>query len=128
MRITRVLHASVNVAGGLGAATSFYRDMLGLPATWRPEVPGVPGTWLEIGGVQLHLVGSDPLPEGIDPGANHVCFGVEDLDATVAELDAARIEHIEGSQDHHGTIVRQVWVTDPSGNVIEFQQDHDVGR
>jgi catechol 2,3-dioxygenase-like lactoylglutathione lyase family enzyme len=113
----------VNVAGGVDDATSFYRDVLGLDTTWRPEIPGVPGAWLEIGDVQLHLVGSPPLPEGIDPGAQHVCFGVEDLDATVAELEAGGIEHLEGSQDHRGHIVRQVWITDPAGNVIEFQQD-----
>ena len=127
MRITRVLHASVNVAGGVGDATSFYRDVLGLQTIWRPEIPGVPGTWLDIGDeVQLHLVGSEPRPEGIDPGAQHVCFGVDDLDAAVAELDTAGIDHLEGSQDHHGTVVRQVWITDPAGNVIEFQQDPAV--
>ena len=113
----------MNVAGGVDDATSFYRDVLGLDTTWRPEIPGVPGAWLAIGDVQLHLVGSAPLPEGIDPGAQHVCFGVEDLDATVAELDAGGIEHLEGSQDHRGQTVRQVWITDPAGNVIEFQQD-----
>jgi glyoxylase I family protein len=123
VRITRVLHASVNVAGGIADAASFYRDILGLPVSWRPEVPGVPGAWFELGDLQLHLVGSDPLVSGIDPGAHHVCFAVDDLDAAVAALDAARIDHVEGSQDHHGHIVRQVWINDPAGNVIEFQQD-----
>jgi catechol 2,3-dioxygenase-like lactoylglutathione lyase family enzyme len=123
VRITRVLHASVNVAGELDDAASFYRDVLGLDTTWRPEVPGVPGAWFDIADVQLHLVGSNPLPEGIDPGAHHFCVGVADLDATVAELGAAGIDHVEGSQDHHGKVVRQVWIRDPAGNVIEFQQD-----
>jgi catechol 2,3-dioxygenase-like lactoylglutathione lyase family enzyme len=128
VRITRVLHTSVNVAGGLDDGTSFYRDVLGLDTTWRPEVPGVPGAWFEVDGIQLHLVGSEPRPEGIDPGAQHVCFGVDDLDAAVAELDAAGVAHIEGSQDHHGTVVRQVWITDPAGNVVELQQDPAAGR
>jgi catechol 2,3-dioxygenase-like lactoylglutathione lyase family enzyme len=123
VRITRVLHASVNVAGGVDGATSFYRDVLGLDTTWRPEIPGVTGAWFQAGEVQVHLVGSEPLPDGIDPGAPHVCFGVEDLDAAVAELDTAGIAHIEASQDHHGRAVRQVWFTDPSGNVIELQHD-----
>ena len=123
MRITRVLHTSVNVAGGLDDASSFYRDVLGLRGTWRPEIDGVPGSWFEAGAVQVHLVDSPAVAAGVDPGAHHVCFGVDDLDAAIAELTAAGVDHIEGSQDHHGVRVRQIWVRDPSGNVIELQQD-----
>lgn len=122
MRITRVLHTSVNVVDGLDEAKSFYGDVLGLGTTWRPEI-GVPGAWFDVGDAQVHLVGSQPFLDGIDPGAHHVCFGVDDLDAAIAELDAAGITHIEGSQDHHGTKVRQIWIRDPSGNVVELQQD-----
>jgi catechol 2,3-dioxygenase-like lactoylglutathione lyase family enzyme len=113
----------VNVAGRIDGATSFYRDLLGLQSTWRPEIPGVPGAWFNLGDVQLHLVGSEPRPDGIDPGAPHVCFGVDDLDAAVALLDEHGIEHLEGSQRHHDHTVRQVWFTDPAGNVIELQHD-----
>ncbi|HVV37015.1 MAG TPA: VOC family protein [Acidimicrobiales bacterium] len=123
MRITRVLHASVNVGGDVDTAQAFYRDVLGLDPAWRPTIAGVPGAWFDVGAVQLHVVGSEPWPDGIDPGAHHVCFGVDDLDAAVAELDNAGIAHIQGSQDHHGTIVRQVWFRDPAGNVVELQQD-----
>ena len=123
MRITRVLHVSVNVAEGLDEASSFYRDRLGLRGTWRPEVEGVAGTWFSVGDLQLHLVGGALRPDSIDPGAHHVCFGVDDLDAAVAELDAAGIAHLDGTQDHQGHVVRQVWITDPQGNVVELQQD-----
>lgn len=148
MKVTRLLHASVNVSADLDAARDWYARTLGLDSTWRPEIPGVPGAWFAIDAVQLHLVGApergagelsptndveDPSRDertcdrvadrSIDPGAHHVCFGVDDLDAAVAELDAAGVAYVRGSQDQRGVEVAQIFVTDPSGNVVELQQD-----
>ena len=124
MKITRVLHASVNVSGTLDAAGEWYGRVLGLDTTWRPEIEGVPGAWFTADTVQIHLVGApERAPGTIDPSAHHVCFGVDDLDAAVAELDAAGIPYLRGSQDHHGVTVPQIFVVDPAGNVIELQDD-----
>ena len=124
MKVTRVLHTSVNVTGTLDTTSEWYRDVLGLAGTWRPEIPGVPGAWFAIDGVQLHLVGSPPRAAGsIDPSAHHVCFGVDDLDAAGGELERAGIAYVRGAQDHHGVTVAQVFVVDPAGNVIELQDD-----
>jgi catechol 2,3-dioxygenase-like lactoylglutathione lyase family enzyme len=124
MRVTRVLHASVNVSGKLDATREWYGRVLGLEDTWRPEIEGVPGAWFTAEAVQIHLVGAPERAAGtIDPGAHHVCFGVEDLEAAVAELDTAGIRYVRGSQDHHGVTVAQVFVLDPAGNVVELQHD-----
>ena len=149
MKVTRLLHASVNVSADLDGTRDWYARTLGLDATWRPEIPGVPGAWFAVDAVQLHLVGAPELGAGerspandvegpsrderardhasgnrsIDPSAHHVCFAVADLDAAVAELDAAGIAYVRGSQDQRGVQVAQIFVTDPVGNVVELQQD-----
>jgi catechol 2,3-dioxygenase-like lactoylglutathione lyase family enzyme len=125
MKITRLLHASVNVSGDLEGTRDWYARTLGLESTWRPEIPGVPGAWFAVDAVQLHLVGAPERGDGrIDPSAHHVCFAVDDLVAAVAELEAGGIPYVRGSQDQRGVEVAQVFVTDPVGNVVELQQDH----
>jgi len=125
MKITRVLHTSVNVSGALDPTTSWYRDVLGLEGAWRPQIEGVPGAWFTVADAQLHLVGSAERGDGsIDASAHHVCFGVTDLDAAVTELEQAGIRYRRGSQDHDGIPVAQIFVIDPAGNVVELQQDH----
>ena len=119
MKVTRILHASVNVSGRLPETQRFYTDVLGLADAERPEIPGVPGHWFTVGDGQLHLVGADALGKGIDPIGDHYCVGVEDLDAAIAELEAEGIEYLRATQ---GDVV-QVWVTDPAGNTVELQQD-----
>jgi catechol 2,3-dioxygenase-like lactoylglutathione lyase family enzyme len=125
VKITGVLHASVNVTGSLDAASEWYRQVLGLETTWRPQIDGVPGAWFAIDDVvQMHLVGSaNRADRPIDPSAHHVCLGVEDLEAAVAELDAGEIPYLRGEQNHNGVVVPQIFVTDPAGNVIELQED-----
>jgi len=126
MRITRVLHTSVNVSGDLDGAREWYARTLGLDPTWRPDIPGVPGAWFAVDAVQIHLVGAPERGDGaIDPSAHHVCFAVADLDAAVAELEAAGVPYLRGAQDQHGVEVVQIFVTDPVGNVVELQQDSD---
>ncbi len=55
MKVTRILHHSVNVEGRLGDCEAFYRRM-GLPGLARPDIPGVGGRWLAVGAAQVHLV------------------------------------------------------------------------
>jgi catechol 2,3-dioxygenase-like lactoylglutathione lyase family enzyme len=120
MTVTRILHASVNVEGRLDPTAAFYTAVLELDPAPRPTIRGVGGRWFSVGDAQLHLV--DAPHRGaprIDPTGPHICFGVEDLDAAIAELDGAGIPYERGAQ---GTIV-QIWITDPSGFTIELQHD-----
>ena len=121
MKVTRFHHVSVNTNGtDLDATVAFYRDVLGLGDEVRPEIPGVPGHWHGVGDQQLHIVGAPARGNGIDPTGHHYCVSVTDLDAAVAELDAAGIAYVRGVQ---GEGVVQIWITDPAGNTIELQQD-----
>ena len=120
MKVTRILHASVNVEGTLDSAAAFYASVLGLVPAARPTIPGVAGRWFSVGDAQVHLV--DAPCRGaprIDPTGPHVCFGVEDLDAAIQELEAGGVPYERGAQ---GDVV-QIWITDPSGFTIELQRD-----
>jgi catechol 2,3-dioxygenase-like lactoylglutathione lyase family enzyme len=120
MKITRILHASVNVEDRLEPTAAFYTTTLGLDPTPRPTIPGIAGQWFSAGDAQLHLV--DAPHRGaprIDPTGPHICFGVEDLDAAIAELDGAGIPYERGTQG----AITQIWITDPSGFTIELQLD-----
>jgi catechol 2,3-dioxygenase-like lactoylglutathione lyase family enzyme len=120
MKLTRILHASVNVKDRLEPTAAFYSTILGLDPAPRPTIPGIAGQWFSVGDAQLHLV--DAPHRGaprIDPTGPHICFGVEDLDAAVAELDGAGIPYERGTQG----AITQIWITDPSGFTIELQRD-----
>jgi len=128
MKITRINHAAVNIHGQVDATREFYTKLLGLPEVpiqlpGRDPIP--PGTvqafWLQLGGVQVHAIGAPMKGEPREPVGPHVSWYVADLDATVAELDAAGIEmRVLGEARN-----RIVWVSDPAGNTVEFQQDPD---
>jgi catechol 2,3-dioxygenase-like lactoylglutathione lyase family enzyme len=120
MKITRILHASVNVEDRLEPTAAFYAAVLDLDQAPRPVIPGIAGQWFSVGDAQLHLV--DAPHRGaprIDPTGPHICFGVEDFDAAVTELDGAAIPYERAQQGS----VPQVWITDPSGFTIELQPD-----
>lgn len=118
MKITRILHHSVNVEGDLNESVEFYRR-LSLTDTPRPTIPGVAGHWFAVEGAQVHLVDAPAGQAAIRPTGPHVCFGVEDLAAAVAEIEGAGIPFVQGWQGD----VEQIWVADPVGNTIELQQD-----
>jgi catechol 2,3-dioxygenase-like lactoylglutathione lyase family enzyme len=117
------LHHVSFVVPDLEPARQFYQDILGLrlKVPGRPDF-GVPGLWLTAGAVEVHLIVPKPgttgmgeapaAPSGI---ANHVAFRVRDYDQTLQRLRAHGLEVVEG---HYG--LRQMWVQDPGGNVIEF--------
>jgi catechol 2,3-dioxygenase-like lactoylglutathione lyase family enzyme len=121
MRVTRILHHSVNVEGGLADCVAFYHR-LGLEDVRRPDIPGIDGHWFGAGPAQVHLVDAPAGDAVIRPTGPHVCFGVDDLDRAIAELDGNAVPYVRATQ---GDVV-QIWVTDPAGNTIELQQDPEL--
>ncbi len=121
MKVTRVLHVSVNAEGALDATRRFYGDLFALPDKARPQIPGIDGHWFELGDAELHLVDAPPGTAAIRPAGNHFCLAVDDLDAAIRELETRGVDHVRGAQ---GDVV-QVWLADPAGNTIELQQDRD---
>jgi catechol 2,3-dioxygenase-like lactoylglutathione lyase family enzyme len=127
LKVRRILHSSANVAGVGDAAAAFYRNVLGLESSPRPDIPGVAGSWFRAGEAQIHLVDAAAAGRGIDPVGPHVCLGVDDLEAAVAELQDQGIEVFRAeAKEADGRGVTQVWVVDPAGNTIELQQDRPL--
>ncbi len=123
MNVTRVLHSTVNVHNHEEASAEFYSKVLGLQESSRPFVPGIPGKWFMAGDTSIHLVDASCEGSGIDPTGPHACFGVEDLEESVKELDDIGIPWVRGSQNTPQGEVVQIWIVDPAGNTIELQQD-----
>lgn len=115
MELSGVHHVSINVSD-LEATAAFYLDVLGLEKLPRPEIP-VEGIWLGCtDGSQIHLI-INPVPTS---EGQHYAFGVADLDAVITELAgqgiaASKPITVEG-------VCRQAFCTDPSGNLVEFNQ------
>jgi catechol 2,3-dioxygenase-like lactoylglutathione lyase family enzyme len=113
VNVIGVHHVSIGVSD-VDAAVEFY-GWLGLTQLQRPDF-GFPGAWLQAGGQQVHLLGTDKIPPGAE---NHYAFHVEDLEVCLADLAT------------HGIIARrsdtvgagaQAFIKDPSGNVVELNQ------
>ena len=109
-------HVSLNVTD-TGRALEFYVGVLGLSTLDRPDFP-FGGAWLDAGhGRQIHLIeASVPADLG-----QHVAFGVADIDAVIAHLEAAGVE-VPAANEVGATGIRQTFVTDPDGNRLEFTQ------
>jgi catechol 2,3-dioxygenase-like lactoylglutathione lyase family enzyme len=128
MNITRMNHAAVNAEGKVAEARAFYVDLLGIPEV-PIQLPGMEpvtnsdlGFWLEKEGVQMHVIGRESMGDAPDPTQSHVSWFVEDIEVVAADL-AAREVHNRTMGEGDGRII---WILDPSGNVVEFQQDPNV--
>jgi catechol 2,3-dioxygenase-like lactoylglutathione lyase family enzyme len=117
-----VHHVSVCVSD-LDRAKVFYGDVLGLSELPRPDL-GFPGAWYAVGESQeLHLIGHPPsktmcgTPD-IDGRDGHFAFRVSSYDETLARLRERDVPVIESPRNK--TPWAQIYVTDPDGNVIEF--------
>ena len=121
MNITGFHHVSVNTNGtDVQEIDNFYRNILGLTHADRPEIPGISGSWFSVADQQLHIVDSAPTGEAIDIVGNHFCFRVTDLDEVIAQFKRDGLPYVTDLQNADTV---QVWITDPAGNTIEFQQD-----
>jgi catechol 2,3-dioxygenase-like lactoylglutathione lyase family enzyme len=115
-------HVSVCVSD-LDRARHFYGQVLGLRELPRPDL-GFPGAWYAVGGSQeLHLIVHPPSrtmrgTSAIDGRDGHFAFRVANYDDTLARLRASGIAVIESP--HNATPWSQIYVTDPDGNVLEF--------
>lgn len=131
INILEIHHHAVHIDAEkqpLEAVHDFYTRVLGLRADEaRPEVPGVPGWWIDVGGGgQIHLIGGDlPSPvargPGQDPALPHVALAVESIVEAKAELVRLGVPHWN-TVGVAGPEFEQVFVNDPCGNMIELHQ------
>jgi catechol 2,3-dioxygenase-like lactoylglutathione lyase family enzyme len=141
-----IYHVGITVVD-IERSIAFYRDVVGLELAWRQEsdtpyiaqLTGLPGTHLLVAymkpsGVDGPLIELlqylAPMGTPVDttpcnPGNAHVCFFVEDLDATYRELSEQGV-HFVSPPVHIAAGVHQgsstVYAKDPDGITLEFFQ------
>lgn len=134
IKVLELHHHGVRIgpaAEAVADARRFYVEVLGIPVDdGRPDIPGVPGLWLDVGrpgrSAQIHLMGaagkSPPArSERDDPTLPHVALAVEDVAEARRELDAQGVRYwsIDGLV---GADSQQIFLRDPFDNVIELHQ------
>ena len=100
-RGTRIAHIGIAVRG-LDDSVSFYRDVLGLPDVPLDDADGAKIVGLAAGESLVELLEAESPDSPIGkfvakrgPGINHVCFAVDDLDATLDRCRAHGIRLID---------------------------------
>ncbi len=120
--MTSIQHVNLMV-DDLDAATTFYRDVLGLPLVDTPDL-GFPAQFFGFAdGQELHV------NELLDrrPERAHFCLRVDDFDGVVARAERAGVIDTAtwGPARRLPTGVMQLFVRDPAGNLIEIACDAD---
>lgn len=117
-------HASISV-GDIDQAVAFYDGLLGFERIERPDF-GFPGAWFRVGKLAVHLTTGGDM-RGADaplrPNDPHFAVAVTgDLDGFLDHLRDAGVTVFELANSP--AALRQTFVKDPWGNVIEFCVNH----
>jgi glyoxylase I family protein len=117
-------HASISV-GDIDQAVAFYEALLGFERIERPDF-GFPGAWFRVGSLAVHLTTGGHM-RGADaplrPNDPHFAVAVTgDLDRFLDRLRNSGVEVFELANSP--AALRQTFVKDPWGNVIEFCVNH----
>ncbi len=101
--IKRIAHVAI-VVEDLEASLAFWRDALGLPLAHVENVPEEQATvaFLPTSESEVELVKPSTDTSGVarflakrGPGLHHICFEVDDLAATLAQLKAKGLRLID---------------------------------
>jgi catechol 2,3-dioxygenase-like lactoylglutathione lyase family enzyme len=115
----RSVYETVVYAGDLGAATGFYRDVLGLREVDEGAFRLDDGGMLLLFDPARSSQPGRPVPSHGAAGAGHVAFSVDSLDPWLARLREAGVE-VEQEQEWARGGARSVYVRDPAGNSVEL--------
>ena len=124
MSLFKILnHVSITVTD-VEKAREFYTGVLGFTEIARPAFD-FPGIWYSLGGdLQLHIILNDQLVrpaverETIVARYPHFALWTDDCDATAARIGALGLPSRDVISGPTG--LRQVFVKDPDGNMVEF--------
>ena len=141
MMIRGIHHTSISTRD-LDGLLHFYRDLLGLKQVIDiqmadnplfDKVVGLDGararcSFLQAGNSFIEFwqysepLGKPPIADRpvCDAGLTHLCFDIEDLEATYEKLAPAGVTFLSPPQ-HLGSVVT-CYIRDPDGNLIELRQ------
>ncbi len=116
--VTRFDHVQITVAPEDEEATTRFYESLGLARIPKPNPR--PGSWFQLGGVQLHI-GVEAVERAANQASKrHVCLLVKDVAVAEATLRAAGIVIIPDADPVPGW--RRFYVRDPGGNRVEIAE------
>lgn len=101
----------------------FYEGILGFKQNKKRPQFDFPGVWYDIGDTQLHLIvhaegKARRNTKEIDSRDGHFAVRVTDMDKLLKTLDAHNVPYV--NKPTNKTEWHQVFVSDPDGNLIEF--------
>ncbi|WP_036711666.1 VOC family protein [Paenibacillus pinihumi] len=122
MNIQGIHHTAVIVTD-LERSKHFYGEVLGLKESGDRPAFDFPGVWYEAGEMQIHLIVHEPSrtlrgTNQIDTRDGHFALRVPDMADVIQKLDQHSIAYTNKPDSITGW--HQVFVTDPDGNIIEF--------
>jgi methylmalonyl-CoA/ethylmalonyl-CoA epimerase len=129
-RGTRIAHIGIAVQS-LDSSVSFYRDILGLPDVPLADSDGARIVGLALGPSLVELLEPDSTDSPIakflakrGQGIHHVCFAVDDLDATLERCRAAGIRLIDQTarMGAEGKRIAFLHPSSTSGALIELTE------
>jgi catechol 2,3-dioxygenase-like lactoylglutathione lyase family enzyme len=115
----RLQHINIRTSD-LQGTVDFYTKVIGLSLGARPDFDFV-GAWLYDGmqpAVHLREVAEGSAQAG--DTVDHFAFQVDSLDEAVAHLDRLGVRY-RGPNYLPGTAVRQCFLQDPNGVIVELQ-------
>ncbi len=132
-------HPQVNVyTGDIEKSLRFYRDLLGLPETFRTPKDGPPvHVELKLGSLTLGLATLEALERdhgisgGAGPPRGEVVLGVDDVDAAYLWITAQGAPSLSPPHtfspagSHRALVLRRANVADPDGNPVVFYTRFD---
>jgi methylmalonyl-CoA/ethylmalonyl-CoA epimerase len=136
MTILRVDHIAI-VVPEIDSALNFWQEALGLPLEHVEEIPEqeTAVAMMPVGESEIELVQPTSETSGMakymtkrGPGLHHICFEVDDIEATLAELKAKGIRLInkEPVIGAGGKKVAFVHPKSASGVLVELSQSEQV--
>ena len=129
-RGTRISHIGIAVRG-LDDSLSFYRDVLGLPDVPLDDADGAKIAGLAAGESLVELLEAESPESPIGkfvakrgPGIHHVCFAVDDLDATLERCRAHGIRLIDEQPriGAEGKLIAFLHPSSTSGVLVELSE------
>jgi len=115
------LHHASLIVTDTETSVAFYRDILGMQQTERPDL-GFPGAWFQLGAQQIHLLelnNPDPITGRPEHGGRdrHIALTVQELAPIRAVLDEKGVIYSMSKSGRKALFCR-----DPDGNAIEILQ------
>jgi methylmalonyl-CoA/ethylmalonyl-CoA epimerase len=129
-RATRIAHVGIAVRA-LDEILPFYRDLLGLPEVELDDSDGARIAGLAAGESLVELLEAEnpdsPIGKFVakrGPGIHHICFAVDDLDATLERCRTAGVRLIDETprQGAEGKRIAFIHPSATAGVLVELTE------